>query len=95
MNVIKFNKAKCKGLYFSQDNSTYVYRLGDEFFLSSPTKMFLGVLVNEKFNMSHQCALVALKANSQVNQKRDGEQRKSKSFFKIFKNILFYNFTSH
>jgi len=63
LKLIRFNKSKRKVLHVDRGNALYQYKLEDETIEHSPAKKNLGFLVDEKLDMSQQCALTDQKAN--------------------------------
>ena len=61
---MRFNKSKCRVLNMERNNRMHQYRLEDELLEMSPVEKDLGVLVENRFAMSQQCALVSKKANA-------------------------------
>ncbi|GAB0208570.1 mitochondrial enolase superfamily member 1 [Grus japonensis] len=62
-NLMKFNKDKCKVLHLGKHDPGVQHGLGSTQLGSSSVERDLGVLVDNKLNMSEQCAAAAKKAN--------------------------------
>jgi len=61
---MKFNKVQCRVLQLERSNPMHQYRLGPDLLESSSAERELVLLVDDRLTLSHQCALVAKKANS-------------------------------
>ncbi|GAB0198168.1 cAMP-dependent protein kinase inhibitor alpha [Grus japonensis] len=75
VNLMKFNKAKCKVLHLGRGNPKRNYRLGREWIESSLEVKDLGGSVDEKLNMSWQSCSPESQPCPRLHQKQRDQQR--------------------
>ena len=63
VNLMRFNKAKCKVHHMGQGNPKHKYKLGREWIDSNPDEKDLRMPVDEKLSMTWLYALAAQKAD--------------------------------
>ena len=69
---MRFNTAKCKVLHLGRKNPRHLYRLRGVVLECSSAEKEQGVLMDERLNMSQQCALAARIANGILDSIRRG-----------------------
>ncbi|GAB0196129.1 cAMP-dependent protein kinase inhibitor alpha [Grus japonensis] len=79
-NIMKFNKDKCKVLHLEKHNPGVQHRLGSIWLGSSSTERDLGVLADNKLDMSEQRAAAAKKANRMLGCINKGITSRDENF---------------
>ncbi|GAB0179637.1 mitochondrial enolase superfamily member 1 [Grus japonensis] len=87
-SFIKFNKYKCKVLHLGKHNPRMQHRMGSTWLEMSSVARDLGVLVDNKLNMSEECAAAAKKANRMLDCINKGITSRDKEVINPFYSAL-------